>query len=124
MSLVRDPTLESNEVYLKTVVIDKGPGMDFEVMKTLNQSEDTLTLKDELNLDINTAKLLASAQNGSVSIESERGIGTNAIFQIKVIQGYNDKSQKFYTPLMRSFALQHLSVSKEGNKPIGPNKGT
>ena len=72
--------MESNEAYLKTVVVDKGPGMDFEELKHLNQSEDTPRFKYELNLDINTANLLASAQNGSLIIESERGIGTNAIF--------------------------------------------
>ena len=64
LNLIHDPILESNEVYLKTVVIDKGPGIDFEVLKQMNQpeeSQDPLSLKNELNLHISTAKVLASA---------------------------------------------------------------
>ena len=116
LNIVDNPEFGEKEFYLRTTVTDQGTGLDSEVVKLMNQNEDTLNinnLKTGFNLNISTSKILASAQKGSVSIKSEKDLGNQVSLLIKVVQqiSENNSTTRLYTPLRKSFALQSVSGS-------------
>ena len=59
---------------------------------------------------VDTVKILAAAQKGDMIVSNEYGSGNQASFKIKVIKSIGGNGRKV-TPLMKAFALQHISCS-------------
>ena len=57
-------------------------------------------------MNISTAKILAAAQYGDLTVKNERGIGNITSFTIKIVHG-NENQVRYSSnasPLMKSFA--------------------
>ena len=102
----KDTQTNKYNLFLETHVIDQGIGISRKQLKKLNMPPTfanicnrgpNLTKNIGFGLGLTTARILAKAQNGNLTIESTEGMGTTVTLNIQV---YKSKSRLLSNDLL------------------------